>query len=240
MKTIETHAGDDLYSVLSKAVDQAHAKFNFNAWTFETRAGETLGDARQRFKDENNFEVLTPEESSARAIKKLEEMQSRQKTAIADAKVPTESEMRQSKASTPNTVEELAAYVQAMVDRPHDYGTCAYAMSYAAVAAFNFVARKLGVTGFQASCADMDILRQTRNWEWGRILDYSNLLYPQYCDEYHFPTVKKLLADPEIASRLAKMARAKLAENGHAHKAVSRHWQKLADFAAPACQNPTG
>ena len=32
-----------------------------------------------------------------------------------------------------------------------------------AVAAFNFVVRQLGVSGFQSSCADLDFIRRTRH-----------------------------------------------------------------------------
>jgi hypothetical protein len=71
-----------------------------------------------------------------------------------ETKNPTEAEMRDSEAPTHGTVEELAAYVRVLVERPHDYGTCVYAMSLAATAAFNFVAHKLGVTMFQASWGD--------------------------------------------------------------------------------------
>ena len=85
----------------------------------------------------------------------------------------TEQEMREADAPAPDTLAELSEYIESLTERDHEYGTCVYAMSLAAVAAFNHVARKLGVTGFQASCADMDILRRTRHMD-------GNMLYPQY------------------------------------------------------------
>lgn len=144
----------------------------------------------------------------------------------------TEAEMRDAKAPTPDTVADLSTYINKLVNRQHDYGTCCYAMSLAATAAFNFVAHKLGVTGFQASCADMDILRRTRHIEGGfRIMKYDDLLYPQYCDDEHFPSWRDLLKDKDIAKQLAKKAKAKLKKNPNAHEDVVAHWRKLAKSA---------
>lgn len=231
MITIETLGGDFLYDVLAKAVDHAPAQFDFNGMKFESRRGETLGDARQRFKDEHGMEVFTREESAANAKAYCDKMISDTKAAIADAKVPTETEMRDAKVPSHESIDELTAYIKSLTDRPHDYGTCCHAMSMAATAAFNYVASKLGVTGFQASCADMDILRRTRGWSWGKILNYEDLLYPQYCDESHFPTIESLLQDNRV--KLAEMAAQKLHETGDiAHPNVLAHWRKLAANAA--------
>jgi hypothetical protein len=226
MKTIEPIPGDDLYGVLRQAVEQAPSRFTFNEWTFATRAGETLGDARQRFKKEHGFEVLTPEEGAAKAGRDLEKMRTEHAEAIAAAGVATEAQMRDMEPPRLGTAAELAEYVESLVKRPHDYGTCVYAMSLAAGAAFNYAAGKLGVTGFQASVADMQILKHTRGFKWGRILNYENLLYPQYCDAQHFPDAESLIA--EHAGELAKRARVLLAENPKAHHEVLAHWRRLA------------
>ncbi len=153
-----------------------------------------------------------------------DDMQQRWDKAIADAGAMTESEMREATVPRINTPEELAAYIALLVKRPHDYGTCVYAMSMAAVAAFNYVAHELGVTGFQASCADMDILSRTRGMKgpW-MITNGEDLLFPQY-------DVRQRLEDfiekqkPWAATEAAK----KIAENDHAHPDVLAHWQKLA------------
>jgi len=140
--------------------------------------------------------------------------------------IHNEQKMRDSEQPRPKTIEELSDFVRSMVDGQHDYGTCVYAMSLSAVAAFNFVASQLGVTGFQASCADMDILSRTRGWKWGKILDYENLLYPQYCDDDHFPNAAALIEQNK--AELAKRARVKLAaEGGNAHPNVAAHWKYL-------------
>jgi hypothetical protein len=160
----------------------------------------------------------------------IEQMQAKSDAEIHAAGVPTEAEMRAAAVPSFETGEELAGYIRGLVDRPHDYGTCVYAMSMAATAAYNYVARRLGVTGFQASCADMDILRRTRGWEWGRLVDYSNLLYPQYCDEQHFPTWRGIVE--ANAAEFAKRARVLLEENPTMVAGPVRdHWQWLASLA---------
>lgn len=132
--------------------------------------------------------------------------------------------MREAQAPTPETVEELAEYVRSLVDREHDYGTCVYAMSLAAVAAFNHVAHKLGVTGFQASCADLDIIKRTRRMKGPFIvLDGADLLYPQYdlrarLDEF-ITEVEQEWAPDEARKLLAE-------ERGV--EAVRAHWERLA------------
>jgi len=134
-----------------------------------------------------------------------------------------EQEMRDAKVPWLESPEELASYIADLIDRPHDYGTCVYAMSMAAVAAYNHVASKLGVTGFQASCADMDIVRRTRGYERFVLLDLGNALYPQYDLEAR---LRESLADarPWLAGEAKKL----LAERHDvANPAVVAHWEKL-------------
>ena len=163
-------------------------------------------------------------------MKTAEQMNAEWAEAIRAAGAPTEAQMREMKAPTFDTAQEVADYIRALTDRPHDYGTCVYAMSLAAVAAFNHVARKLGVTGFQASCADLDVLRQTRDFRWGRLLNFDDLLYPQYRDK--FPDYERLL--DENRDRLAELAAAKLEDTPDAHPNVVAHWRYLAGRVAKA------
>ena len=142
----------------------------------------------------------------------------------ANKHVQSEEEMRESQAPTPCTSDELAQYVESLVDRDHDYGTCVYAMSLAATAAFNFVARQLGVTGFQASCADLDILRRTRSLDGPFIvIKAEDDVYPQY------DNLKKVIeAQQQWRSWVVERAKKKLSEAPDAHPAVLAHWRGLA------------
>ncbi len=142
---------------------------------------------------------------------------------------PSEQEMRDTTAPTPKTLEELSAYVESLVMRNHDYGTCCYAMSLAATAAFNYVAQKLGVTGFQASCADLDILRRTRGLENFKVVNYHDLLYPHHCTEDRFPSWGDLMEDPKIRGWLREKAVALLAKNEEfVAPMVKLHWEQIA------------
>jgi hypothetical protein len=127
----------------------------------------------------------------------------------------------------PKSEDELVAYIREMVAWGTTYGRCVYSMSYASVATFNYISYQLGVTGFQASCADLDILRHTRLMKHGfMILNAHDLLYPQY----------DLLARVrdwihEMRPQLASEAQRLLADDARGVPAVRKHWEKLAALA---------
>jgi len=137
----------------------------------------------------------------------------------------SEAQMRDATVPTCDSVDDLRSYIETLTTRSHDYGTCVYAMSMAATAAFNYVARQLGVTGFQAGCADMDILRRTRRIDGPfMVVEIGNALYPQY-------DLPGRVAEAIEESRewLAEQARERLAENHEfVSPAVVAHWEKLA------------
>lgn len=137
---------------------------------------------------------------------------------------------------TPDTLDELSEYISSLVDREHDYGTCVYAMSLAAVAAFNHVAHKLGVTGFQASCADLHILRLTRHYKGPfMVIDGSKMLYPQYdLNEQLREAMEKWRdwAAKEAAVNL------KTNKKGAVSPAVWARWVELASYNQPTPDAP--
>lgn len=131
----------------------------------------------------------------------------------------------------PKTKEELDEYIASLklTEDNHTYGSCVYAMSLAAVAAYNFVASALGVTGFQAGYAKMDILKRLGSYKRGfRVIDYDKLMFPQYCDKEHFPSVDDLMLEPSIRKQLRSDAQAKLDEEiEFVHEDVMSHWVML-------------
>lgn len=136
-----------------------------------------------------------------------------------------EQEMREAKVPTLESPEQLIDYIRSLTEREHDYGTCVYAASMAAVAAFNHVASRLGMTGFQASCADLDIIRRTRRLACPfAIIKGDDLLYPQYDIEGR---VRELIAEWMPWAR--DEARRMLAENPgeHVHESVRQRWVEL-------------
>ena len=137
----------------------------------------------------------------------------------------TEQELRESIAPTPDTIEELTVYIESLRKQEHDYGTCAYAMSLSATAAFNYMAKQLGATGFQASWADLDILRRTRHLNGPfAIVSGHEMLYPQY----DFLNKTRELADqwrPWAAEEAARLLKEGCK---FASPSVIAHWQWLA------------
>jgi len=147
---------------------------------------------------------------------------------MADLRLMSEQELRNFEVKFPRSLQELENIIEDLTEREHDYGTCVYAMSIVAVAAFNYVAAKLGCTGFQAGCADLDIICRTRDLKHGfMIIDYSKLLYPQYCNEEHFPSMNDFLE--ANLDRLGAEAEKLLKENHETpvHPDIEQHWKNL-------------
>lgn len=141
----------------------------------------------------------------------------------------TEKELLEANMPWPKSEDELLAIIRAFQTKQHDYGTCVYAMSMCALAAYYYMSHLLGVTGFQASCADMDFIGRSRGMKNGfRILNYDNLLYPQYLDNEYFPSWRDLLNNDDVRERLADVARERLAEEGAVSPSVKAHWEMLA------------
>lgn len=123
----------------------------------------------------------------------------------------------------------LMKYINRMVSRPHGYGTSVYAMSMSAVATYYYASSKVGASGFQASCADLDIIRRTRGMTGPfKLTDVSRALYPQYdlvqdlenylieCRGWLRDEAKKQLADKKNVKRC--------------HPDVVAHWKNLAAY----------
>lgn len=140
----------------------------------------------------------------------------------------SEKDLREVSVPFPRSERDLQRILEALTTRQHDYGTCVYAMSIAALASFNYVSSVLGCTGFQAGCADLDFLKRTRHLKHGfQIVNYENLLYPQYIDK--FPTRSQILRDN--IDEIGKAAEQKLAEtDDRVHPDVKRHWEDLVDL----------
>lgn len=140
----------------------------------------------------------------------------------------TEQEMREAVVPTPESIQDLAHYIESLIGQEHDYGTCVYAMSMAATAAFNLVASRLGVTGFQASCADLDIIRRTRLIDGPfMLIKGADMLYPQY--NLHNKLSEAML---EWGGWAKEQAQKKLKEHegseNTVHPNVLLHWKTLA------------
>lgn len=228
MVTLDLLGGTNVSDAIRQAVDaaiQEPVRFDHNGRELIVAPGWTYGDACAEWERLHGTPVLTPEQEQQQAADELERLTAEQASAITAAGVATEQELCDQDVPVPDSMDALTQYITTLVDRPHDYGTCVYAASMAAVAAFQYVAGRLGMTGFQAGCADMDFIRRTRRLEHGfRLIDLGNLLCPQYCNAEHFPSWKDCLRDKDVAAAIAKVARKNLDENPDAQPAVRNHW----------------
>jgi len=141
-------------------------------------------------------------------------------------KTKTEKQLRKAEVPWLKTQKELMKYINALVNRKHDYGTAVYAMSMSAVAAYYYASSKVGATGFQASCADLDIIRRTRGLKGPfKIVDISRALYPQY------DLVQELMESlNESKGWLRDEAKKLLKDAERCHPDVVAHWKKLAAY----------
>jgi len=131
------------------------------------------------------------------------------------------------------TVDTLPDFINGlMTEYGHDYGTICHAVAASAIAAANAVNnhKKGGITGFQAGAVMWEFIRHW-NYESNkvglRIVDYDNLLYPQYEDEINKRTITS-----HQHKELKKQAEILLSERG-GHERVRAHCQKIVDGWIP-------
>lgn len=231
MKLENTFAGQHISVVCERAVTFANDKntdveFEFNGVAVVVRPGESAEEVAARWdrdREAAHQAYINSDEYKQAEAKRAEEYRQRCAASMRESAI-SETEMRETKEKRPCTPAQLNEYIESLVDRQHDYGTCVYAMSLAAVAAFNYVAHKLGVSGFQSSCADLDFLRRTRSLKGPfMIVKAEDALYPQ-CD----PREKLDEALREWRPFLKEEAIKKLAESPDASRAVIAHWRYLA------------
>jgi len=172
MITLEHLAGRHISAVCREAVDRANSeqdsvRFDFNGTEVIANPGDDPAALEKKWSDDFEAAAKAYRESPEYKERQLQEAAELQRklSAVMKETAQTEKEMREAKEPWPYTEQQLTEYIASLVDRQHDYGTCVYAMSLAAAAAFNYVAHKLGVTGFQSSCADLDFIRRTRSHE---------------------------------------------------------------------------
>ena len=232
---LEHLAGSHISSACKQAVEMANKRgrpvhFVFNDTHVTAQPGDKPTDLQAKWQADSDAErkryLASPEYKASCEKHEAEEKQKRECHHIVQGK--TEEELRSEKAPWPYTKEQLTEYIESLVHLNHDYGTCVYAMSMAAEAAYNYVAHCLEVSGFQASCADLDFLRRTRSMKGPFIiLKAEDGLYPQSDLQ---EKLDKFLV--EVSPWLNDEAKKKLAETERAHPDVVAHWKMLAQEVA--------
>lgn len=111
------------------------------------------------------------------------------------------------------------------------YGEAPRAMAQAALAVAWYLADRFGITGFQSGFVMWDFIR---DWAYSsnkcglRILDYDNMLYPQYEDKFCKTTINR-----HTWSALQKEAKERLRDSAYASPTVIRHWESIAKGVVP-------
>jgi len=132
------------------------------------------------------------------------------------------------------TVETLPEFVRHLTeDYQHDYGTICHALSACGLAGTYAIENSPcgGITGFQARFVMWGFIR---HWMYSsnkcglKIVDYDNMLYPQYEDKFGKYISK------DIFESLKKEARKNLDERTvGAHPDVVAHWQSIVGGKVP-------
>ena len=126
------------------------------------------------------------------------------------------------------TLKDLPAFLKKLTeDYNHDYGTICHAMSIGAVAAAHAMnnSPQGNITGFQAGAVMWGFIRtwnHTDNVCGMKIVNYDNMLYPQYEEDFSKKVSKR------VWESLRKEAENRLTESREtAHSDVVQHWESI-------------
>lgn len=142
----------------------------------------------------------------------------------------SENDMMKMEMIWPKTEKELLEVIRNVIKyEGNSYGTAARSLTLVAEAAFNYIAHVFGVTGFQASYAELSFFTRMRGIKSRiKILNYDDLLYPQYLEKFRITPEECI---KENASWLKEQAKQKLEEAGNrADQRVVEHWKFLANM----------
>lgn len=112
----------------------------------------------------------------------------------------------------------------------YDYGVAPRSIAQAALATAWYLSNEFGITGFQAGFVMFDFIR---DWNFSnnkcglKIIDYDDMLYPQYYDEFE-KTISR-----ETFEELQKEAKENLKNTEYAHPNVVAHWQSIVEGKVP-------
>lgn len=134
-------------------------------------------------------------------------------------------------ASKIKTIDQLTEFINHLLgDYDHDYGTACHAIGAAAVATAWYGAYAEGITGFQAGFVMWDFIMhwtKTHNKCGLKLIDYDDLLYPQYRDKF------EKTIDQDTWRHIQEQAKNNLESNEAACMEVRKHWQKIVSGMVP-------
>lgn len=135
------------------------------------------------------------------------------------------------KRSEIKSFDDLVAFLKDVKENyNYDYGVAPRSIAQAVLAVGWYLSREFGITGFQASFVMWDFIK---DWQFSnnktslKILDYDNLLYPQYGHKF----------DKTISTRtwesVQKAAKENLESVEYAHPDVIAHWKSIVEGKVP-------
>lgn len=139
-----------------------------------------------------------------------------------DSEIPRSEVELWMKKATEQTLETLPAFTKEMNELiPTTYGNCVHKTAIASVAISWAMNKELGLTGFQASEVMWEYITYWMNKHNPlKLLDYSEMLYPQY--SYKFTTMTKSTHD-----WLKAEARKTLEKSDGMHPDVREHMEQI-------------
>lgn len=142
-----------------------------------------------------------------------------------EGKTDREQTLREMNTPWPKTMVELNQFISSVIKGTHSYGSVVEAMGIAAAATLNYMGSELGVSGFQASCADLVVLRRQRYLKGPfTLMKLEDIMYPQY--NLH-DKLDEFIGD--CGEWISNEAKSRLEKDQHrAHERVIAHWQRLA------------
>lgn len=127
--------------------------------------------------------------------------------------------------------DDLVSFLKDIKDNYNfDYGVAPRAIAQAALATAWYFASDFGITGFQAGFVMWDFIK---DWSFRgnkcglRIIDYDEMLYPQYDDKFD----KYISSETFMA--MQKQAKELLNDEGYVHPAVVKHWKSIVNGEVP-------
>ena len=131
-----------------------------------------------------------------------------------------------------DTFDDLINFLRNIKDNYNcGYGEAPRAIAQASLAVAWYLADEFGITGFQASFVMWDFIKDwlfSSNECGMRLVDYDNMLYPQYEDKF-----QKTIGSDTFDALQNKAKRLIETDGDHAHPAVIEHWKSIAAGKVP-------
>lgn len=129
------------------------------------------------------------------------------------------------------TMDDLVDFLKYVEENcNYDYGVAPRSIAQAALATAWYMAKKMGITGFQAGFVMWDFIC---DWQYPynkcglKIVDYDDMLYPQY--DYKF---EKTIGNSTWRA-LQEQAQKNLEDRDHVHPDVIAHWESIVRGEVP-------